>query len=92
MLLLCRSAEMVDFVSEPQPIYPNRVEEDPALFSSQRTGRGPLSANWLDDVWRNHQKRTLSGECHSLHNGINGKNNIIYVTSKNVYLVYIAIM
>lgn len=51
------TTETVDFVTETQSIYPVRVEEDPACFVSQRTGRGPLNATWLDDVWRSHQKR-----------------------------------
>ncbi|KAF5282248.1 hypothetical protein FQR65_LT14380 [Abscondita terminalis] len=27
-------------------------DEDPKLFQSEKTGRGPLSETWLDDYWR----------------------------------------
>lgn len=26
-------------------------EEDPTLYVSEKTGRGPLSENWLDEYW-----------------------------------------
>jgi hypothetical protein len=26
-------------------------EEDPKIYISQKTGRGPLSDTWLDDYW-----------------------------------------
>jgi hypothetical protein len=26
-------------------------EEDPKVYVSQKTGRGPLSDTWLDDYW-----------------------------------------
>lgn len=26
-------------------------EEDPVLYISEKTGRGPLTETWLDDYW-----------------------------------------
>ena len=61
---------MVDLAVDSNPYYQSTVEEDPAFFVSQRTGRGPLSANWLDDMWRSHQKRMFSEQCHYSHNSM----------------------
>lgn len=27
-------------------------EEDPLIYTSEKTGRGPLSENWLEEYWR----------------------------------------
>ncbi|XP_044737260.1 protein retinal degeneration B isoform X2 [Chrysoperla carnea] len=33
-------------------------EEDPLIYTSEKTGRGPLSENWLEEYWRACEGRT----------------------------------
>lgn len=43
--------DVIDIVKD-QPYGADYVkEEDPKLFVSEKTGRGPLEETWLDDYW-----------------------------------------
>lgn len=53
MFLLHKIVETIDFVAERSGF---SADLDPALFMSRRSGRGPLKATWLDDLWRSHQQ------------------------------------
>jgi membrane-associated phosphatidylinositol transfer protein len=52
-LISTRAADLIDVVKD-QPMYVGDIcrEEDPKYFISQKTNRGPLSENWLDEYWR----------------------------------------
>lgn len=42
---------MIDIVKD-QPYGADYVkEEDPKLYTSEKTGRGPLEDTWLEDYW-----------------------------------------
>lgn len=45
---------MLDFVKDPLPSSDYSKEEDPRLYSSSVTGRGPLTPDWL-------KERTVQG-------------------------------
>ena len=34
-------------------------EEDPKIFVSEKTGRGPLSENWLNEYWEECQGKSM---------------------------------
>lgn len=44
-----RQVDVVNFVSDAIPPHEYREEEDARLFQSVKTGRGPLSEQWLDE-------------------------------------------
>lgn len=44
--LSARKLEFLDIATERVPEYKYKENEDPCKFKSQKTGRGPLSANW----------------------------------------------
>ncbi|XP_044586561.1 protein retinal degeneration B isoform X3 [Cotesia glomerata] len=60
-----RIVDFIDVVKD-KPVGADYVqEEDPLLYVSQKTGRGPLTENWLQDYWAEVQGRpqpTLSGK------------------------------
>lgn len=46
-----RIVDVIDVVKD-KPVGGDYVqEEDPMLYVSQRTGRGPLTESWLEDYW-----------------------------------------
>lgn len=46
--------DVMDFVNDALPTsYDYVPEEDPKLFHSIKTGRGPLKEDWIDDCVRN---------------------------------------
>jgi len=45
-------ADYMDIVTDPISSGDYRREEDPRLFCSQHSGRGPLSESWRDDYAR----------------------------------------
>lgn len=42
-------ADFIDIVKDPVPPNEYRTEEDPKLFHSTKTQRGPLSENWVEE-------------------------------------------
>lgn len=42
-------ADFIDIVKDPVPPNEYRTEEDPKLFHSIKTQRGPLSENWIEE-------------------------------------------
>ena len=44
--------DFMDIVTDPISSGDYRREEDPKLFCSQQTGRGPLSETWREDYTR----------------------------------------
>lgn len=46
-------ADLIDVVKDQLPTASDYVkEEDPCVFISRKTGRGPLSETWIQDYWR----------------------------------------
>ncbi|KAM5313126.1 membrane-associated phosphatidylinositol transfer protein 2 isoform 6-T11 [Glossophaga mutica] len=41
--------DFIDIVKDPVPPHEYRTEEDPKLFHSTKTQRGPLSDNWIEE-------------------------------------------
>lgn len=48
--LSARKLEFLDIATERVPEYKYKENEDPCKFKSQKTGRGPLSANWRETM------------------------------------------
>lgn len=44
-----RIVDVMDFVKDPVPNNDYSVEEDPKIFHSQRTNRGPLNDDWVEE-------------------------------------------
>lgn len=42
-------ADLIDIVKDPVPPNEYKTEEDPKLFHSTKTQRGPLSDNWIEE-------------------------------------------
>ena len=42
-------ADLIDPVKDPFPSHYFKKEEDPKVFTSKKTNRGPLAEDWLDD-------------------------------------------
>lgn len=58
------SADYLDIVADPISSGDYLAEEDPTLFQSKKTGRGPLSENW----WEEHteaMRNKSAGKSHS---------------------------
>lgn len=51
--------DIIDIVKDPVPPNEYRTEEDPKLFQSVKTHRGPLSENWIEE----YKKRLLPIMC-----------------------------
>lgn len=51
LLIGLRFSDHIDVVTESQYIAEYVREEDPKLFVSEKTDRGPLSDTWLDEHW-----------------------------------------
>ena len=46
-------ADLIDVVKDQLPTASDYVkEEDPCVYISRKTGRGPLSDSWIQDYWR----------------------------------------
>lgn len=48
-----RVIDVMDFVNDPVTSYDYAPEEDPKLYRSTKTGRGPLKEDWIDDCVKN---------------------------------------
>lgn len=46
------STDFIDIVKDPVPPNEYKTEEDPKLFQSTKTHRGPLSDNWIEEYKR----------------------------------------
>ena len=46
---------MLDFVKDPIPASEYLPEEDPKLYQSEKTKRGPLTENWVEEHVRNNK-------------------------------------
>ncbi|KAM6165539.1 membrane-associated phosphatidylinositol transfer protein 2 isoform 2-T2 [Erethizon dorsatum] len=53
------TTDVIDIVKDPVPPSEYTAEEDPKLFQSVKTRRGPLSDNWIEE----HKKRLLPVMC-----------------------------
>jgi hypothetical protein len=49
--LLVMFSDVIDVVKDQLYGADYVREEDPKIYVSQKTGRGPLSDTWLDDHW-----------------------------------------
>ncbi|XP_077457394.1 membrane-associated phosphatidylinositol transfer protein 2-like isoform X3 [Stigmatopora argus] len=48
-----RTIDPIDIVSDPIPPHEYKVEEDPRLYKSTKTQRGPLRNDWIQEYWEN---------------------------------------
>uniref|UniRef100_A0A0K0F6Q5 DDHD domain-containing protein n=1 Tax=Strongyloides venezuelensis TaxID=75913 RepID=A0A0K0F6Q5_STRVS len=48
-----RIVDVIDFVNDSVSAHDYLVEEDPTIYKSQKTGRGPLSKTWIRDSLNN---------------------------------------
>uniref|UniRef100_A0A8C2VHI2 Phosphatidylinositol transfer protein membrane associated 2 n=1 Tax=Chinchilla lanigera TaxID=34839 RepID=A0A8C2VHI2_CHILA len=46
------ATDIIDIVKDPVPLNEYKTEEDPKLFQSVKTHRGPLSDNWIEEYKR----------------------------------------
>ncbi|KFO23525.1 Membrane-associated phosphatidylinositol transfer protein 2 [Fukomys damarensis] len=53
------TTDIIDIVKDPVPPNEYKTEEDPKLFQSVKTHRGPLSDNWIEE----YKKRLLPVMC-----------------------------
>lgn len=53
------TTDIIDIVKDPVPPNEYKTEEDPKLFQSAKTQRGPLSDNWIEE----YKKRLLPVMC-----------------------------
>lgn len=53
------TTDIIDIVKDPVPPNEYKMEEDPKLFQSVKTHRGPLSDNWIEE----YKKRLLPIMC-----------------------------
>ncbi|KAM5238083.1 membrane-associated phosphatidylinositol transfer protein 2 isoform 2-T2 [Ctenodactylus gundi] len=53
------TTDIIDIVRDPVPPSEYKTEEDPKLFQSARTHRGPLPENWIEE----HRRRLLPIMC-----------------------------
>ncbi|XP_055327532.1 protein retinal degeneration B-like [Paramacrobiotus metropolitanus] len=51
-----RTVDLVDVVKDPMPAHEYLKEEDPKVFVSEKTKRGPLSVQWLEEYVSNPRK------------------------------------
>ena len=54
--LKARTVDVIDIVQDSVPTHDYLETEDPRLFVSEKTGRGPLDNDWIED-YRAHPKR-----------------------------------
>nr|CAG4646797.1 EOG090X00NX [Megafenestra aurita] len=48
-----RAVDLIDVVKDQLPTASDYVkEEDPCVYVSRKTGRGPLNESWIQDYWR----------------------------------------
>ncbi|XP_045032292.1 protein retinal degeneration B isoform X2 [Daphnia magna] len=48
-----RAVDLIDVVKDQLPTASDYIkEEDPCVYVSRKTGRGPLSDSWIQDYWR----------------------------------------
>lgn len=52
-----RIVDVIDVVRDQLSEYV--PQEDPKLYVSQKTGRGPLTDNWLDEYWEECKSKTM---------------------------------
>lgn len=51
---------MIDVVKDQLPTASDYIkEEDPCVYVSRKTGRGPLSDSWIQDYWRECKVRLI---------------------------------
>uniref|UniRef100_A0A9J2PI88 DDHD domain-containing protein n=1 Tax=Ascaris lumbricoides TaxID=6252 RepID=A0A9J2PI88_ASCLU len=53
--LRARIVDVMDFVNDPIASYDYAPDEDPKLYQSVKTGRGPLTEDWVNDCVQNHK-------------------------------------
>lgn len=56
---LCICLDVIDIVKDPVYGTDYVREEDPKLYVSEKTNRGPLWETWLDDYWDEVKVRFL---------------------------------
>lgn len=52
----CLSIDPIDIVKDPIPPHEYKAEEDPKLYKSVKTKRGPLSEDWIQEYKNNPGK------------------------------------
>ncbi|XP_076127172.1 membrane-associated phosphatidylinositol transfer protein 2-like isoform X5 [Alosa pseudoharengus] len=51
-----RTLDPIDIVKDPIPPHEYKAEEDPRIYCSAKTKRGPLTDDWIDDITYNPGK------------------------------------
>ncbi|XP_051777530.1 membrane-associated phosphatidylinositol transfer protein 2 isoform X8 [Erpetoichthys calabaricus] len=54
-----RILDPIDIVKEPIPPHEYKAEEDPKLYKSEKTRRGPLPDNWIEEIKSNPSKMPI---------------------------------
>ncbi|XP_072371667.1 membrane-associated phosphatidylinositol transfer protein 2 isoform X4 [Scyliorhinus torazame] len=54
-----RMIDPIDIVKDPIPPNEYKTEEDPKLYKSSKTGRGPLSDDWIDECRKKPRKMPI---------------------------------
>lgn len=54
-VFLCFISDLIDVVKDQLHGTDYVKEEDPKFYRSQKTSRGPLDDNWIDDYWQECQ-------------------------------------
>lgn len=60
-----RIIDIIDIVKDPLVGNDYKSEEDPTLFVSEKTKRGPLSQNWIEEYCQSQQKDSSLIDCNS---------------------------
>uniref|UniRef100_A0A3B3R9E4 Phosphatidylinositol transfer protein membrane associated 2 n=1 Tax=Paramormyrops kingsleyae TaxID=1676925 RepID=A0A3B3R9E4_9TELE len=54
-----RTLDPIDIVKDPIPPHEYKAEEDPRLYKSVKTKRGPLQEDWIEDFNNNPDKKPI---------------------------------
>uniref|UniRef100_A0A915ICV0 DDHD domain-containing protein n=1 Tax=Romanomermis culicivorax TaxID=13658 RepID=A0A915ICV0_ROMCU len=54
-----RIVDIIDIVNDQLPDHDYSADEDPSLYHSLKTGRGPLTADWVDDCKKSKEKAVM---------------------------------
>jgi hypothetical protein len=56
-------SEYVDIVNDTIAEKDYKEQEDPKLFKSNKTGRGPLGPDWVDNLRKNQKEKKITYMC-----------------------------
>ena len=56
-------SDFVDIVNDPVSQNDYKETEDPKIFKSTKTDRGPLKADWIDELKKNQKENKIMYMC-----------------------------